>query len=208
MEEERARSQTADPAGGRLIAQTRVLVLEDDPEARAFVRWELRRHLGEADFVEIADRDQLVEAMRVGADVVITERVLSWTDGLSVLDEVRRLRPGTPVVMHTAPLDAGFAVEAMRRGLDDIVENAPHAARCALGARGRGEHQRDDSGRCVRLRRQGSDVRRDPRGRPARRSRVMLNDPGTAARDRVRCVASSRSAASMNHVSDSMQEDP
>ena len=111
----------------------RVLVLEEDPEVRALVRWELGRHLGEPDIVEIADQDQLVEAVKEGADVVVTERVLSWTDGLDVLDEVRRLRPGTPVIMHTAAFESDFAVDAMRRGLDDIVLKSPTDGGSRLG---------------------------------------------------------------------------
>ena len=115
-------------------APIRVLVLEDDPEVRAFVRWELTRHLGEADIVEISDHGQLVDAMKEGADVVVTERVLAWTDGLDVLEEVRRLRTATPVIMHTASFEPGFAVDAMRRGLDDIVQKSPAEGASRLGS--------------------------------------------------------------------------
>ena len=114
-------------------APIRVLVMEDDPEVRAFVRWELERHLGEVDILEISSEEQLVEAMKEGADVVLTERVLAWTDGLEVLDEVRRLRPGTPVIMHTGTIDGAFSVGAMRRGLDDIVQKSPPEGTSRLG---------------------------------------------------------------------------
>jgi len=102
----------------------RVVVADEDPEDRALILWELRRHIGDIELVEVANLEQLVESMKEGADLVITERRLAWADGLEILDEVRRLRSSMPVIMHTATIDPEHAVAGMRRGLNDVVRKS------------------------------------------------------------------------------------
>jgi len=62
--------------------------------------------------------------------VVVTDFVLGWTNGLSVLREVKSRYPECPVIMFTADGNESVAVEGMKAGLDDYVIRSPaHRAR-------------------------------------------------------------------------------
>ena len=56
-----------------------------------------------------------------GFDIVITDLNLPWTDGLTVLRDVRERYPFCPVIMFTGTGSEEVAVEAMKAGLDDYV---------------------------------------------------------------------------------------
>jgi two-component system response regulator HydG len=99
----------------------RLLIVEDEPNAR--------RALGEVfsprHEVRLAeDVPQALEVLRnEPVDLVLTDVVLPGDrDGLDLLPEVKRLHPGTPVVVMTAYGTIEKAKRAMREGAYDFLE--------------------------------------------------------------------------------------
>jgi DNA-binding NtrC family response regulator len=66
----------------------------------------------------VAARDCLAAE---SADLILTDLRLPDGSGLSILEESRRLYPGTPVILMTAYGSVDVAVEAMRRGATDFI---------------------------------------------------------------------------------------
>jgi two-component system response regulator AtoC len=65
--------------------------------------------------------DGLSLIQRRGADVVLLDLRLPDASGLSVLSEIKQIRPHLPVIIVTAYSDVGSAVEAMKRGAYDYI---------------------------------------------------------------------------------------
>jgi len=109
----------------------RILLIDDNPDDRLMARRALAQELSEADIVEIADAAALDAALQgPAADAAITDYLLNWTDGLTVLRTIKAKLPGTPVVLYTASGNEETAVEAMKAGADDYVIKSPrHLAR-------------------------------------------------------------------------------
>lgn len=115
----------------------RVLFVDDNPNDRALALRELRRELGEVEFVEVLDAEDLASALeRDAPDLVITDYELRWTNGLEALRAVKKRWPECAVVMFTGTGSEEIAVEAMKRGLDDyVVKTAGHFRRLPSAAR-------------------------------------------------------------------------
>ncbi len=73
--------------------------------------------------VEVAyDGESGLEKFKRGDfDVVITDLKMPGKDGIAVLEEVKKLSPGTEVILMTAYATAQTAVEAMRKGAYDYL---------------------------------------------------------------------------------------
>ncbi|MEW6251795.1 MAG: response regulator transcription factor [Planctomycetota bacterium] len=98
----------------------RVLVIEDDAAIRR----------GIVDALEVsgyatleADRGDtgLETALQSAYDLLLLDLVLPGRDGLSVLEELRRVRPTTPVIILTARGGESDRVRGLRLGADDYV---------------------------------------------------------------------------------------
>ena len=107
---------TARPDG---TAEPVVVLIEDDPEVRGFVRTGLLEQ-GYRLFEAPTGVDGLTEAANNRPDVVVVERDLPDMDGIEV---VRRLREWTsvPVVVLSARDQESDKVEALDAGADDYV---------------------------------------------------------------------------------------
>jgi len=98
----------------------RVLVIDDD----ASLRYTLSAVLGDADFsVETQDGGEAgISAFEArGADVVLTDLAMPGVDGMQVLEKLRALDPGVPVLMLTAHGSERVAVAAMKAGAHDYI---------------------------------------------------------------------------------------
>ncbi|HVR98808.1 MAG TPA: response regulator [Thermoanaerobaculia bacterium] len=105
----------------------RVLVLDDNPDDRLLVLRALHREMPELQVEEVNDAAGLDKALAAGGfDAVITDFQMHWTDGLTVLRQVKELSPLCPVLMFTNTGTEEVAVEAMRAGLEDYILKAPH----------------------------------------------------------------------------------
>jgi two-component system alkaline phosphatase synthesis response regulator PhoP len=60
-------------------------------------------------------------AIRLDCDLLLLDLVLPEKDGLSILAEVRRVRPTLPVIILTALGDENDRVQGLRLGADDYV---------------------------------------------------------------------------------------
>jgi CheY-like chemotaxis protein len=117
----------------------RVLLIDDNPDDRVFVRRALARELDALEVQEAGDAEALARALEAGPfDLVITDYALGFTDGFIVLDTLKSKWPECPVILCTGTLSEDIAVKALRKGLDDYVLKAS-AHHAAAGGRPRGD---------------------------------------------------------------------
>jgi len=102
------------------------LLVDDNPDDRALVKRELEREFGEIQAIEVSDLAQFQQLLTSKQfELVITDYLLKWSDGLEILKMVKREYPSCPVVMFTGTGSEEIAVEAMKEGLDDYVIKSP-----------------------------------------------------------------------------------
>ncbi len=98
----------------------KVLVVEDDPKIRSFIR----RGLKEQGFaVEVCgDGDQgLSHALSAAHDAIVLDVMLPGRDGLSLLRELRERKNAVPVILLTARSSLAERVEGLGLGADDYL---------------------------------------------------------------------------------------
>lgn len=109
------------------MAGTHIVVVEDEPAIRRGVVDALRASGFEVS--EAADGEHgLEQAVRRGVDLVLLDLLLPRRDGLSVLAEVRKIRPTLPVIILTARGTEDDRVRGLKMGADDYVVK-PFSAR-------------------------------------------------------------------------------
>lgn len=97
-----------------------VLVIEDDAAIRRGLVDALRFH--NYTVHEACDGKAGLElALSVDADMVLLDVLMPKLDGLAVLAEVRKVRPGLPVIMLTARGEEHDRVKGLSLGADDYV---------------------------------------------------------------------------------------
>jgi two-component system CheB/CheR fusion protein len=113
------------------------LLVDDSADDRALVARELVRHFPGVRIVEAGSLDTLAAALDQGGfDLAITDYRLRFTDGITVLRELKRRFPARPVIMFTASGNEEIAVEAMKEGLDDYITKTPkHYPRIGFAVR-------------------------------------------------------------------------
>ncbi|MCA8941292.1 MAG: sigma-54-dependent Fis family transcriptional regulator [Planctomycetes bacterium] len=103
------------------MADDVVLLADDEPLSREFLAEALR--MCGVQVVEAEDGLVAMELLRsLSIDYVFTDLQMPRKDGVAVLTESKLLDPDRPVVLVTAHGTMGVAIEAMRRGADDILE--------------------------------------------------------------------------------------
>jgi two-component system response regulator HydG len=97
------------------MSRGRVLVVDDVVDMAETVALDLEAAGFE---IAVADSGAVAVAMfqKEPADVVVTDLRMKGTDGLDVLEAVKRVDPDVPVLLMTAFGGVDSAVEAMRRG--------------------------------------------------------------------------------------------
>jgi DNA-binding response OmpR family regulator len=109
------------------MSATSVVVVEDEPAIRRGVVDVLR--LSGYQVKEAADGVAGLEAaLRLDVDLVLLDLLLPKMDGLTVLSELRRVRPILPVIILTARGGEDDRVRGLRMGADDYVVK-PFSAR-------------------------------------------------------------------------------
>jgi len=98
----------------------RVLLVEDDPQTRSFIRRGLEEsgHL-----VEDASegKEGLFLALEGKYDVMIVDRMLPGLDGLSIVEAARREGQSASILVLSALGEVDDRVEGLRRGGDDYL---------------------------------------------------------------------------------------
>jgi CheY-like chemotaxis protein len=115
---EQQMATTADPMS---IAPYRVLVFDDDEAIADLVRVMLERSLGcivrtynNPSTAETAVREFL-------PDVVFTDIEMPGMSGLDLIERVRAIMPGLPVVVMTAHISAAYAIKALQNQANDFI---------------------------------------------------------------------------------------
>lgn len=100
----------------------RVLLIDDNPNDRELIKRQLRKAIEGTEIVEAACRDEFEEALQRGDfDIVLTDYLLHWSDGLAVLQALKLQYPHIPVIMVTDSGSEEVAARGMREGLSDYV---------------------------------------------------------------------------------------
>jgi PAS domain S-box-containing protein len=105
----------------------RILLVDDDELIRQMAGDLLRQEFPQARIDEVGSLSGLQQALEAGGfTMAITDYQLGWTDGLTVLRQIKSRYPDCPVVMFTGTGSEEIAVEAMKAGLEDYVLKSPH----------------------------------------------------------------------------------
>jgi len=97
-----------------------VLVVDDDPRVREFVRENLERAGYSVREAERAD-EALAVVEDQAPDLVLLDVVMPGTDGWQLLQRMQERHGSIPVIMFSGQVDEATAGEAARRGADDFV---------------------------------------------------------------------------------------
>ena len=106
----------------------RVIVIEDDHDVAMLTKTILERS-GECVAMVIED-PRLVEqnVAQFQPDVVVSDIELPGTTGLELIDTIRAVQPGTPIIMMTAHASLDYAVRALRSQADEFLSKPVPAA--------------------------------------------------------------------------------
>ncbi|MCX5733568.1 MAG: response regulator [candidate division NC10 bacterium] len=115
----------------------RIVLIEDNPVDCARVVELLEREFADLSVRQIREAVDLDAVVAEGDfDLVLTDYLLPWTDGLTVLRAVKRRWPDVPVLMVTGSGNEEIAIEAIKSGLDDyILKSHKHLARLPTAIR-------------------------------------------------------------------------
>ncbi|MDX2230555.1 MAG: response regulator [Leptolyngbyaceae cyanobacterium bins.349] len=115
----------------------RILLIDDNADDRALAIRVLSQEFPNAQITEITNAEELTQALGGGGfDIVVTDYLLRWSDGIQVLQRIKSDHPNCPVVMFTNSGSQEIAVEAMKSGLDDYVIKSPQRlVRLAIAVR-------------------------------------------------------------------------
>jgi len=103
----------------------RILLIEDDKEAAAYLVKALREAGHVADHAQDGDTGAAM-AGEGGYDVLVVDRMLPKRDGLSIVEELRRNGDHTPVLILSALGQVDDRVTGLRAGGDDYLSK-PYA---------------------------------------------------------------------------------
>jgi two-component sensor histidine kinase len=107
-----------------------ILIVDDDPDARALNRRALHQEFPDAAYREAIDLLDLDAALLAGApDVLVSDFALRWSDGFDVLARVKASAPDCCAVMCTGTGNEELAVRALKTGFDDYVVKSPQQLR-------------------------------------------------------------------------------
>src|SRR5437764_8913540 len=106
-----------------------ILLVDDNPDDRALAIRALRQDEPALRVAEITSSEAFEQALTAGDfDVVVTDYLLRWSDGLTVLRRVKERKADCPVILFTDSGSEEVAVEAMKAGADDYVIKVPQRA--------------------------------------------------------------------------------
>src|SRR5690349_16300956 len=114
------------------MGQSRVLVVDDEPSMREYLRTLLE--LNSYDVEAVSCGNDALDAVIRGPvpDLVLLDLVMPGMDGLETLDRLQHVRPGLKVVMLSCVSTTRKVVDAIHLGAQDYLtkpcqENELHA---------------------------------------------------------------------------------
>ncbi|HEX4895020.1 MAG TPA: sigma-54 dependent transcriptional regulator [Solimonas sp.] len=133
------------------MSKARILIVDDEPDIRALVEITLSRMSLKTDAAAtLAEARALLAAQRY--DLCITDMRLPDGNGITLVGEIQRQHPQTPVAVITAYGNAEAAVESLKAGAFDFVSKPVDLTALrklvdtALQLRGRSEPVDEDQG--------------------------------------------------------------
>ena len=100
----------------------RILLVEDDPEAAAYVLHVLRNRGGFEVTHIPAPAAALDRARAERWDLVLTDVEMPGMTGIELLEAIREITPQLPVAVYTAHASVDYAVRALRNKADEFLE--------------------------------------------------------------------------------------
>jgi PAS domain S-box-containing protein len=104
------------------VSQARILLVDDDAALLEALPQAILLRM-EAIAIDTAQSafDAIERIQEVDYDAIVTDIKMPGMDGLALLDEIERLRPGTPTLLITGHGEHDLAVQALRGGAYDFV---------------------------------------------------------------------------------------
>src|SRR5262249_24727607 len=110
-----------DASGAAGAQRGRILIVDDDPAYREFVRRVLSS--GGFDVGHEPDAESALTRLTTEQwDLLITDIRLPGRNGLELLDRVRELAPGLPVAVLTGHASVDYAVSALRGAAAEFLQ--------------------------------------------------------------------------------------
>ena len=100
----------------------RFLIIDNNQDDRERIKQGFQKEFYGLEFLEVIKREDFNEAIAQGNfDVVLTDHLQNWTDGLWILRTIKARFPDIPVIMVTNTGNEEIAVEGMKSGLSDYI---------------------------------------------------------------------------------------
>ncbi len=99
-----------------------ILIAEDEPEVRNYLRLALRSEAYNVEFVE--DGEEVLtylSSKRMNLSLLLLDILMPRRDGIETLQEVRKFHPDLPVIMMSGLTSPLTIVDAMKRGATDFL---------------------------------------------------------------------------------------
>lgn len=107
--------------------KTRILMVDDEPDAEILFRQHFRREMRKAEYeflfaqsaqaaLEILESEDTTELL-----VVLSDINMPGMTGIELLDQVKQRWPHLPVIMITAYGDAGTQAQTKAKGADQLI---------------------------------------------------------------------------------------
>ena len=102
---------------------SRILIVDDDPALLEALPDNIRTRIPDL-VIDTADSGTraLMLIAKHDYDAIVTDIKMPEMDGLSLLEKVRQVRPGTPTLLITGHGERDLAVRALRGGAYDFIE--------------------------------------------------------------------------------------
>jgi DNA-binding NtrC family response regulator len=102
-----------------VMRRKRILIAEDETKMRRILELNLK---GQYDLDFASDgQEALVLVQEKPIDLVLTDMKMPVKDGISLIEDVKRVKPGVPVILITAYGSVESAVKAMKGGAYDYI---------------------------------------------------------------------------------------
>jgi DNA-binding NarL/FixJ family response regulator len=115
---------------------TRILVVDDNPSIRRYLRRVLEQHQGWRVCDEARDGQEAVDRFRqIQPDVVVLDFQMPYMNGLDAARIISQLSPKTPILMVTLYLTKQLSEEAQKAGVRGACSKTDlHSVVDAVGA--------------------------------------------------------------------------
>ncbi|MGB0583369.1 MAG: response regulator [Limisphaerales bacterium] len=104
---------------------TKILIADDHDVVRDGLRRIITRELGDTEFVEAADSNELLQKVSdEDPDLVLADIKMPGRSGIDMLGEIHEIKPNLPVIILTAFAEQQYGARAMENGAAGFVNKA------------------------------------------------------------------------------------